>query len=145
MLDGNSLPGCHVRLLPNGPAVPCKSDGRFDLPVPAHRESTIEVSYQGMTNNVQVSGIHPDNTPIQLDTIRLFFNKMISVKEYNALAFVEQQSFQEILHWTNLLGYIHTCQIDTSSAEYRSWSKTHIHSIDYTTNTILIRRKDNQD
>jgi hypothetical protein len=115
-IDGETTSGCKIEILETGTTESTDSDGNFRLVVNDMEHVSLLISYaDGLTCKVLIRDIKTAPGEVDLGTIPLFFNKTISVSDYEKLDKYEREKYDAIRHWTQLIGYINKNSVDTTA------------------------------
>jgi hypothetical protein len=143
-IDNDPINGCKVEVLENGVSQTTDSEGRFRVTVNDLDKMTLKLSYlDRLTCKVEIKDIKMERMEVDLGTVPLFFNETISVADYEKLNAEKRKTYDEIRHWTQLIGYINKNLVDTSAVRINLWDKRKIkYRIDCVDNKIIIDYKD---
>ena len=115
-IDGQTPSGCKIEVLETGTSQLTDSDGKFRVIVSHKDQVSLLVSYvDRLTCKVLIRGIKTTTDEVDLGTIPLFLNETISVSEFEKLDKKKKEKYDEIRHWTQLIGYINKNLVDTTA------------------------------
>lgn len=142
-IENEPFGGCEVRVLQNGLSQLTDSEGKFRLVTDDLQELTLQISYFDMTSTLVIEDIPLDSKEINIGTIPLVFNEIVSSSEYEKFNAEKRKKYQEVRHWAQLLGYVSKTKTDTTALRTTLWTDRKIkYRLDTVNNKVIINYKD---
>ena len=132
--DESEIPGIQVYFKNSEQKVESDFDGYFKLPIPKGNEKDVLI-LSGFGITIEIQDVEIDTTKIDLGKIEFPALKSIKINEYDKLTETEKENCYPIYHWTELVGYYYTrelekdyltlnCNQEITNSEYNSVNKT---------------------
>lgn len=119
-IDGETTSGCKVEVLETGDSQMTDWEGRFKVVVNDNDKVSLLVSYvDGLTCKVLIRDIKMNTDEVNLEIIPLFLNQAFSISDYEKLEKKEKEKYDQVRHWTKLIGYINEHCVDTIAVRIR--------------------------
>jgi hypothetical protein len=143
-IDNEALAGCEVKVLPHGLSQITDADGKFQFVTHDLGKLTLAISYlDRMTCSLVIEDIPSNTGDLDLGTIPLVFNEIVNRADYEKFDSEKKKIYEEIRHYSQLLGYINKTSVDTTVLRTTLWTTRNIkYRYDQSGNNVVINYKD---